>query len=169
MSKNYVRIVHKGGAEINHKAVAQIRTHDNNTKVIGYIQFEEKNGKTHISGELEGLQTGEHGMHIHTKGDPRECCSKLGDHYNPYNQTHGDRTSANRHVGDMGNVTFDVNGKCTFEFDDDLIKISGPFSVIGRSIIIHEDKDDLGLGPFEDSKTTGHSGKRIAYGIIGYA
>jgi hypothetical protein len=37
----------------------------------------------------------------------------------------------------------------------------------GRSIIVHEDRDDLGKGPHEDSKTTGHSGKRIACAIIG--
>jgi len=39
--------------------------------------------------------------------------------------------------------------------------------ILGRSIIIHEDKDDLGLGTFEDSKTTGHSGARIACALIG--
>ena len=39
--------------------------------------------------------------------------------------------------------------------------------ILGRSIIIHEDKDDLGLGTFEDSKTTGHAGNRIVCGIIG--
>ena len=37
----------------------------------------------------------------------------------------------------------------------------------GRSIIIHADEDDYGLGGKEDSLTTGHSGKRIACGIIG--
>jgi hypothetical protein len=37
----------------------------------------------------------------------------------------------------------------------------------GRSIIVHEEPDDLGKGPFEDSHTTGHSGKRIACAIIG--
>jgi Cu-Zn family superoxide dismutase len=38
---------------------------------------------------------------------------------------------------------------------------------VGRSIIIHEDEDDLGLGNKEDSKTTGHSGARIACSVIG--
>jgi Cu-Zn family superoxide dismutase len=37
----------------------------------------------------------------------------------------------------------------------------------GRSLIIHADEDDLGLGSHEDSKTTGHSGARIACAIIG--
>jgi Cu-Zn family superoxide dismutase len=37
----------------------------------------------------------------------------------------------------------------------------------GRSIIVHADKDDLGLGGEDDSLTTGHSGKRIACAVIG--
>jgi Cu-Zn family superoxide dismutase len=37
----------------------------------------------------------------------------------------------------------------------------------GRSLIVHADPDDLGKGKEEDSKTTGHSGKRIACAIIG--
>ena len=39
--------------------------------------------------------------------------------------------------------------------------------MIGRSIIIHEGVDDLGKGGFDDSKTTGHAGARLACGIIG--
>ena len=37
----------------------------------------------------------------------------------------------------------------------------------GRSVIVHEDEDDYGRGPHEDSKTTGHSGARIGCAIIG--
>ena len=37
----------------------------------------------------------------------------------------------------------------------------------GRSVIVHEDEDDYGRGPHEDSKTTGHSGARIACEVIG--
>jgi Cu-Zn family superoxide dismutase len=39
--------------------------------------------------------------------------------------------------------------------------------IIGRSIIIHQDEDDLGKGNFDDSHTTGHSGARIACSVIG--
>jgi Cu-Zn family superoxide dismutase len=37
----------------------------------------------------------------------------------------------------------------------------------GRSVIVHEDEDDYGRGPHDDSKATGHSGKRIACAVIG--
>jgi Cu-Zn family superoxide dismutase len=39
--------------------------------------------------------------------------------------------------------------------------------LFGRSVIIHADEDDYGLGGFDDSLTTGHSGKRIACAVIG--
>lgn len=34
-------------------------------------------------------------------------------------------------------------------------------------MIVHEDEDDLGKGPFEDSLVTGHSGKRMGCAIFG--
>ena len=151
-----------------YKAVAQIRTHDDK-QIIGYIEFNEINGLTYIIGELNGLSVGYHGMHIHEKGDPRKCCSALGDHYNPFNKNHGNITDIDRHVGDLGNIIVDENGKCLISLADNQIKVTGPYSIIGRSIIIHENKDDLGKGLNLDSIKTGNSGKRIAYGIIGYA
>jgi Cu-Zn family superoxide dismutase len=39
--------------------------------------------------------------------------------------------------------------------------------LLGRALIVHEDEDDLGKGDFPDSKTTGHSGKRIGCAIFG--
>lgn len=156
-------------------AIAQIRSSDD-TKVLGYIYLDEQsNGRTLIRGKLSGLPPGEHGIHIHERGNPTKCCSELGDHYNPFNKTHGGRTAkdmfgnANRHVGDMGNIIVKPNGTCEFGYEDDLINVSGTYNVLGRSIVIHENKDDLGLGHNEESKKNGNSGKRIAYGIIGIA
>ena len=44
-----------------------------------------------------------------------------------------------------------------------IIYIGGPYSVLGRSVVVHENEDDLG----KDGCPHGHSGKRIACGIIG--
>lgn len=155
--------------------IAQIRSHDDK-QIIGYIKFDElDNGKTRIHGELAGLTPGKHAMHIHEKGNPMKCCSNLGDHYNPFNRNHGDRLAIDmygerrRHVGDLGNIPISNDGTCKFSFDDDMVKISGEYSVLGRSIVIHEKEDDLGLTNHPDSLKTGNSGKRIAYGIIGIA
>lgn len=152
------------------KAIAQILSPDSNTKkVYGYIGLVEEEDKVRIVIILKGLPPGKHAIHIHEKGDPFKCCGNLGGHYNPHNKNHGDRLAEERHVGDLGNIIIDGNGKCFTSFTDHLVKLSGPTSVIGRSFVIHANEDDLGLTNHPESKTTGNSGARIAYGIIGLA
>ena len=91
----------------------------------------------------------------------------MGPHFNPFGKVHGGRASADRHLGDLGNIAFDGFGIARFEFIDPLIQLSGLYSVIGRGIVLHEKQDDLGWGDDEESLKTGNSGKRIACGIIG--
>lgn len=43
---------------------------------------------------------------------------------------------------------------------------TGEFSVIGRSMMVHADVDDLGKGGHELSSTTGNAGARLACGEI---
>jgi Cu-Zn family superoxide dismutase len=72
-----------------------------------------------------------------------------------------------RHVGDLGNVLADENGKANFELNDHQVQIMGPHSVIGRACVLHRKEDDLGTGGDEESKKTGNAGSRIACGVIG--
>ena len=74
-----------------------------------------------------------------------------------------------KNVGDLGNIKADKNGNCSITIKDKLIKLRGKYSIIGRSVVIHEDEDDLGRGNHKFSLTTGNSGKRIACGVIGYS
>ncbi len=72
-------------------------------------------------------------------------------------------------VGDLGNIEADEDGVATVNIDDRLLKLIGPHSVIGRSIVIKSNEDDLGRGGHEYSLSTGNSGQRIAGGVIGIA
>lgn len=49
---------------------------------------------------------------------------------------------------------------------DNVISLTGSRSVIGRSLVLHVDTDDLGKGGHNDSLTTGHAGARYACGAI---
>jgi Cu-Zn family superoxide dismutase len=55
-----------------------------------------------------------------------------------------------------------------------LIKLSQPFSVIGRTVVIHSGIDDLGIHRDEKSdrgklsSITGNAGERIACSVIGW-
>ena len=83
--------------------------------------------------------------------------------------THGGPDSETRHVGDLGNVQADSQGNGRYEHSDAQIHLFGPYSVVGRSCVLHGNTDDLGLGGDAESLKTGNAGARIACGVIGLA
>jgi Cu-Zn family superoxide dismutase len=132
-------------------------------KIKGTVVFTQKEDHIRIKIDVKGLSKNHlHGFHIHESGDLREGCKSCCSHYNPDGSEHGGLD--NGHKGDLGNIKTDENGNCFTSIKTDKIIVD---EILGRSIIIHQDEDDLGLGTFDDSKTTGHSGARIACSIIG--
>ena len=127
----------------------------------------QEDAPTRIDGTVEGLTPGEHGIHIHTFGDFSQGLTSAGGIFNPFGKNHGAPDDEERQVGDLGNVEVDAAGKCTIHFEDRLVKLIGPHSVIGRSVIIKAGADDLGRGGHELSLVNGNSGARLAGGVIG--
>lgn len=72
-------------------------------------------------------------------------------------------------AGDIGNVDADESGVATVKLEDKMVKIFGPHSVVGRSMVVYAGADDQGRGGQESSLTTGNTGPRIAFGLIGLA
>lgn len=145
------------------KAVAIIYPTKNNN-VTGIIMFEQKSDGVLITADLKGLTPGLHGIHIHEFGncacDDGVCA---GDHFNPYNSKHGGPDLLERHVGDLGNINADEYGDAYYSYLDRYIVLNGSYSIIGRSVVIHADEDDLVSQPI------GNSGARIGVGVIGIA
>lgn len=113
----------------------------------GVVQFVQTSylAKTQVEGSFEGLTPNhKHGFHIHQYGNLTKGCVTAGPHFNPFNTSHGSLTSLIRHVGDMGNLESDAEGKATITFTDNLMTLSGPNSIIGRACVLHRDEDDLG-------------------------
>ena len=110
-----------------------------------------------------------HAFHIHDLGDLRNGCLSLSGHYNPFNETHGGPESCSRHIGDLGNIQTDANGVANYTVSDAKISLIGPFNILGRSCVIHDLIDDLGLGGNEESLKTGNAGPRIGCGVVGRA
>lgn len=140
----------------------------NSKKINGEVEFfSEKNG-TRVWAKFTKLPKGNHGFHIHRAGDLRgEGCLHACDHYHkgPSKPHGGIPGSGLRHSGDLGNIeikSYESEANYTYFLDKIYLQ-----DLYGRSVIIHEDEDDLGKGDFEDSHTTGHSGKRIGCAIIG--
>jgi Cu-Zn family superoxide dismutase len=152
------------------KAVAVLKP--SNSTVQGVIRFEENvSGETIVRLNITGLYPqGDHGFHIHQFGDLTNECLSAGPHYNPNNLTHGPPNDNQRHVGDLGNIVADSNGSAVFQITDSQIKLLGVHSVLGRAVVVHALRDDLGLGTGDkkaESKKTGNAGARLACGVIG--
>jgi Cu-Zn family superoxide dismutase len=148
-------------------AVAEFKTESSN--VVGIVTFEQEGKDVTVEAFFSQLPPGKHGFHIHKAGDLRgEGCKGACEHfhYGPA-ADHGDspENEGPRHTGDLGNISLGPRGEPfqkRYTLNDLPIE-----ELYGRSVIVHADEDDLGKGSHEDSKTTGHSGSRIACAIIG--
>ncbi|KAG5185374.1 disproportionate superoxide radical into hydrogen peroxide [Tribonema minus] len=139
--------------------------------VKGLLTFSQaqEDASTIIEGQISGLRPGRHGLHVHIFGDFSEGLTSAGGIFNPFGKNHGAPDDEERMVGDLGNVEADEEGVCKIAIEDSLVKLIGPHSVIGRSIIVKANEDDLGRGGHELSLSTGNSGARVAGGVIGIA
>ena len=146
------------------QAVAVIFPTDGNN-VKGVFYFKQESEGVRVSAVLSGLTpNAEHGVHIHEYGDiSGEGALTAGGHYNPANHPHGLPPNKIRHAGSFGNLKADRNGEVSFEFFDATISIAGNYHpIIGRSVIVHANKDDGG-------QPSGNAGPRIGAGVIGIA
>ena len=142
-------------------------------EVYGTVIFKENNfGTVDIYTYLHGpglVPNGEQGFHIHEYGDLSDGCNSACAHYNPFGKSHGCPGAPERHVGDLGNLNIDLFGNANYSTSDNVIQLSGQYSIIGRSLIVHQNKDDCGQGQNTESLKTGNAGARIACAVIGHA
>jgi Cu-Zn family superoxide dismutase len=127
----------------------------------GTVTFAERMGRVHVTADVRGLTPGEHGFHMHEKGD---CSSgdgmSTGGHWNPDGMPHGPQ-SGPHHAGDMPSLVADANGVAKASFTLDGVTVAaGPKSVVGRGLIVHKDPDDYKTQP------TGNAGARVACAVI---
>lgn len=134
----------------------------------GTVTFHQvDDGEVHYEVSLTGLTPGLHGFHVHEKGDLSGGCATMGGHFNPDQRQHGGPNDSERHVGDLGNVRADENGRVQLSGSDGIISLHGRYSIIGRGVVVHSGEDDLGKGGQPDSLTTGHAGDRVGCGVVG--
>jgi superoxide dismutase, Cu-Zn family len=132
------------------------------TRPAGTLRLRREGDVSFLTGRIVGLRPGEHGLHIHERGD---CSSPdaPGGHFDPNGQPHGAPTLPidQRHAGDLGNVTANSTGRAEVKMalSPELLE-RGRYNVLGRSIVLHARRDDL------VSQPGGDSGDRVACGVI---
>lgn len=148
------------------RAIAYINGGPLAPTIRGVVTFQDVPGGTIVSVNITGLPPyrpamenqppiGPHGFHIHENGtceigDPNDPFQAAGEHWNPYNQPHGN------HPGDFP-VLFSNSGNASMHFFTNKFTVN---QVVGKAIIIHENPDDY------RSQPAGAAGKRLACGVI---
>jgi superoxide dismutase, Cu-Zn family len=158
--------------KVEGKSALCILQPDNNSRVKGLVTIHQAHEFAPASLEITvvGLDSGQlHGCHIHEFGDLTKGCLTAGPHFNPHQMVHGGPADFVRHVGDLGNLLADRQGVAEICILDRLVTLYGKNSVLGRSIVVHKQTDDLGRGNNEESLKTGNAGARLACGVIGLA
>ena len=136
-------------------AAATVRGNDMAPQLCGTVRFKDTPNGTHITADICGLpknDIGFYGFHIHTAG----CCdlpdfSCAQGHYNPAGTAHP------LHAGDLPMLLATDAGTAYLSLLTTRFCVC---DVIGRSVIIHANRDDY------TSQPSGDAGPRIACGII---
>lgn len=146
------------------KAIAVLHATKSGGEAHGEVTFTKVEGGIRVEAEIRGLTPGEHGFHIHEFGDVSSPdAMSTGGHFNPDKAEHAGPHADKRHVGDLGNIKANEKGVAKLELVDKTLSFSGPHSILGRGLIVHEKADDLKTQP------TGNAGGRVASGVIGVA
>lgn len=147
-------------ADVPQEAVVRLLPTQGN-QVHGILLLRQQDEGVQIVGRVVGLEPGEHGFHIHEFGDLRDPQGKsAGGHFNPDGHQHGGPDADEHHAGDLGNITADSSGTAEVDKMADGLKLH---FVIGRSVVVHGNADDL------ESQPSGDAGPRVSLGVIGFA
>jgi superoxide dismutase, Cu-Zn family len=101
-------------------------------------------------------------LHIHEHGNCGDTAKLAHGHWNPTNAQHGKWGSGSFHLGDIGNVKLNAQGKGTMTLTTDLWTLGGKpdKNILGKAMIVHGGADDYKTQP------TGNAGSRIGCGVI---
>ena len=135
------------------------------SKVEGTVTFTKSGEMIKVEAKLTGLTPGDHGFHVHDKGDCSSPDAKsAGGHFNPAGVDHGAPGGEAHHSGDLGNIVASEDGSATMTAELPLSHLSldpeAPNNIVGRAVIVHGGADDL------KSQPSGNAGPRVGCGVI---
>jgi Cu-Zn family superoxide dismutase len=155
-----------GAADSKHvsRAVA-VMAATGSGKPLGALFFDAGNdGAIKVEGELTGLPSGKHAYHVHQYGDCSAADGEsAGTHFHFQGSSENPGEGIAHITGDLGELDVPADGKVSVKARVEKAALLGGFSIIGRSVIIHERGNDPTKPPMGDA------GGRIACGVIGIA
>ena len=154
------------------RAVCVLRGGENNT-VQGIIHFAQIIGidQMKITGEIQGLPTDrKFSISVHEFGDLTNGPISTGSRFNPEKQVSNTSKDNSFHVGgELGTLQVNQEGQAKVDVIDRRLSLIGPSSIIGRSVVIIDEKEeDFPRSDTEESTgLNATSTNRLAAGVIG--
>ena len=146
---------------------------------VGTVTLSPENGGTRVEAEIEGLEPGFHGFHIHDVGlceadAPDGPFTTATGHFVGEGGTHG------AHDGDMPSLYVTDDGRASLTATLDTFTVDELTTDDGAAVMIHAGADNFANipdrytssetggapGPDDMTNSTGDAGGRIACGVI---
>jgi Cu-Zn family superoxide dismutase len=139
-------------SQANTAAEAVLSGTQADTTLSGTVHFTENNGQVKMTLDIQipKMANKTVAVHIHEHGSCGDMGKEAHGHWNPTNANHGKWGSDSFHLGDIGNVDLNGEGKGTLEMETDLWSISSSDStksILNRAVIVHGGKDDFTTQP----------------------
>jgi len=130
------------------------------SRVAGVVRFREDGDGLAVVASVDGLPAHVHAYHVHVYGDcSAPDASSAGPHFHFSGSSFAETTFV---TGDLGELRPGDNAT-TLHRARVPATLAGPFSIIGRAVVVHEKGNDHASPP------DGAAGKRLACGVIGVA
>ena len=127
------------------------------------MYFDEGDGFIEINADVNGLSAGDHGFHIYEYGDlSSPDIRNFGRIFNELNEDYDENIEHEpRILGDLGSIYAVDDSTAQFKQKMFLLSLGGENSILGRSIVIHEEDEEI-----TDESLINQS-MPLAVGIIG--
>lgn len=144
------------------RAVAIMRPTEG-SDVTGLVKLADADNGVQMIANFSGLTPEKkHAFHVHLLGDCTGDDGKTaGTHFNFKGSAKNPPADIDRITGNLGEIMADKEGNGSLEATIADASLQGKFSIIGRSIIIHQKPNDPKSPPI------GAAGGRLACGVIG--
>lgn len=132
--------------------------------VRGTVEFVPAAEGLRVNADVRGLSPGPHGYHVHLFGDcTAPDATSAGPHFNFQGPSRNPPPDIDRITGDLGELTPGPDGRATATAVIERAEMTGPFTIVGRSVVVHAQGNDPTQPP------EGGAGARVACGVIGIA
>ena len=137
--------------------------HDQTGREVGTATLTDSYAGVLISGVVNGIGIGAHGIHVHETGRCEAPFTSAGGHFNPAKRHHGFKNPDGHHAGDLPNIDTPATGQLKFDLLAPGVSLTGSSGLLdadGAALVIHGAADDYATDP------AGNAGSRIVCGVI---